>query len=63
MFKMILEKDVVFPDIKRHGIYISEDAKDLITKLMTKDPQQRLGSADDVDEVLSHKFFESLDLE
>lgn len=43
-------------------MHISEDAKDLITKLLTKDRKLRLGQNNDANEILSHQFFHDLDL-
>lgn len=66
MFRMIKEKSIKYPDLKRHGIYISDEAKDLINQLMMKDPTQRLGTRPGevgVDKVMGHPFFEGLDLD
>lgn len=52
-----------WPDPQKHGIFISDDAKDLITKLLIKDRKHRLGQLGDVDEVLSHQFFNGIDIE
>jgi len=35
----------------------SVDLKDLVLKLLTKDPAQRIGSTNDADEILEHKVF------
>lgn len=48
---------VNFPDDSK----VSDDAKDLITKLLTKERENRLGFNEDSDEILKHKFFESID--
>ena len=42
---------------------MSEELKDLITKLLNKDPQTRLGSTTDADEVVNHAWFRDLDWE
>lgn len=52
-----------WPDPVKHGITVSEEAKDLITQLLKKDRKQRLGQKQDVDEVLSHPFFKGLDMD
>lgn len=62
MYKMILEKNPKFPDIQKHGIYVSADLQDLISKLLTKDMDKRLGSQNDVEEVMSHPFFKDIDI-
>ena len=54
--KMILNDEVQFPDD------FSPDAKDLISKLLDKNPQTRLGSSEQgIEEIKKHKFFSSLD--
>jgi serine/threonine protein kinase len=45
----------------KHKITVSEEAKDLITKLLSKDRKERLGQKNDADEVLSHPFFNGID--
>jgi len=62
MYKMILDKNPKYPDMEKHGIYVSADLQDLITKLLNKDMDLRLGSKGDVDEVMSHPFFKDIDV-
>jgi serum/glucocorticoid-regulated kinase 2 len=57
MYDMIKTHQVKFP--KRYNI--SEDAKDLIRKLLEKDPKKRLGSQNGIEEIKAHPFFASLD--
>ena len=52
---------IVFPDPIKHKIYMSEELKDIITKLLERNPATRLGSKQDVDEVKSHPFFKGVD--
>lgn len=40
---------------------MSEPAKDLIKKLLSRDPSKRLGSERDAAEVREHPFFEGVD--
>lgn len=63
MYKMIKEKEPRFPDAAKHGISISEQAEDLIRKLLIKDPTTRLGSKNDANEILEHPFFDELDID
>ena len=42
---------------------MSDEIKDLITKLLDKDPKTRLGSTTDADEVVTHAWFRDLDWE
>lgn len=51
-----------WPDPVKHKINVSDEAKDLITMLLQKDRKQRMGQKKDAEEVLSHKFFEGVDL-
>ncbi len=62
LFQYITSKEVVFPDPKRHRIVLSDEAKDIITKLLRKKPGERLGAIGDSEEVMSHPFFKSIDV-
>lgn len=42
---------------------MSDELKDLITRLLDKDPKTRLGSNTDADEVVNHAWFRDLDWE
>ena len=42
---------------------MSDELKDLITKLLDKDPKTRLGSTTDADEVVNHAWFRDLNWE
>eukprot|EP01022_Parablepharisma_sp_SALTPOND_P013318 TRINITY_DN1774_c3_g1_i1.p3 TRINITY_DN1774_c3_g1~~TRINITY_DN1774_c3_g1_i1.p3 ORF type:complete len:406 (-),score=68.49 TRINITY_DN1774_c3_g1_i1:169-1386(-) len=61
LFQYITTKDIIFPDPKRYNIIISEEAKDIIKKLLRKKPAERLGAGNDVDDVLAHPFFKPID--
>lgn len=65
---LIRQGQVVFPDAIRHKIPMSEQSKDLISKLLDKNPESRLGSkldkdgkCLDADEICSHPWFEGID--
>ena len=62
MYFLIKESDVNFPDPQRHKISVSEEAQDLILKLLDKSRKTRLG-ANGVDEILAHKWFSDLDMD
>jgi len=62
MFKFIKEASIKYPDPVKHGISVSPLAQDLINKLLVKDMKKRLGTKNDVDEVLAHGFFKDIDL-
>ena len=58
----IRQSKVVFPDKNKYKIEYSNDFVDLVLKLLNKEKQDRLGSKGDVDEVLAHPFFASLNI-
>ena len=39
---------------------MSEELKDIITKLLERNPNTRLGSKQDIDEVKAHPFFKGI---
>ena len=57
MYDMIKNSQVKFP--KR--IKLSEEAKDVIIKLLDKNPKKRLGSQNGIEDIKTHPFFASLD--
>ena len=59
MYDMIKSSQVKFP--KR--VNLSEDAKDVIRKLLEKNPKKRLGSQSGIEEIKSHPFFASIDFD
>lgn len=58
----IRQSKVVFPDKSKYKIEYSSDFVDLVLKLLSKEKQDRLGSKGDVNEVLAHPFFASLNI-
>ena len=58
----IRQSKVVFPDKSKYKIEYSNDFVDLVLKLLSKEKQDRLGSKGDVNEVLAHPFFASLNI-
>ena len=63
MYELIKKKPVYFPDPARHKIKMSDECKDFITKLLEKDPANRLGTRSSIEEVMSHPFFKELNLD
>jgi serum/glucocorticoid-regulated kinase 2 len=57
MYEMIQNSAVKFP--KR--INLSEDAKDIIIKLLEKNPKKRLGYQKGIEEIKKHPFFAKID--
>jgi serine/threonine protein kinase len=55
MFEKILKADLTFPQ------FVSKDARHLLSGLLTRDPDRRLGSGKgDAYEIRSHPFFDGL---
>eukprot|EP00919_Chromeraceae_sp_WS-2016_P078582 GHVR01186244.1.p1 GENE.GHVR01186244.1~~GHVR01186244.1.p1 ORF type:complete len:139 (+),score=20.34 GHVR01186244.1:784-1200(+) len=57
MFKLIKDAEVKFSD----KVNLSPEGKDFLLKILSKNPKQRLGCNGDVEEILSHPWFKSLD--
>jgi hypothetical protein len=56
MFDKIMKADIMYP------AFMSDPAKDLLSKLLLRDPTERLGSGEsDADEIKSHPFFAGTD--
>ena len=49
-------ENLKFPE----DIEVDEVAKDLIQKLLTFNPSERLGSNEDANDIKNHKFFEGI---
>ena len=54
-FKKILEEELQFPALP----HVSSGCKDLIRRLLVKDPAERLGSTHGASEIKAHPFFET----
>jgi len=63
MYDLIKSKPVFFPDQKKHGIAMSADCKDFINKCLSKSPQDRLGSKNDINEILGHPWFKDINID
>ena len=59
MYELIKTAQVKFPK----KVTISEDAKDLIKKLLTKKPSQRMGYRTGLNEIRQHPFFATVDFD
>ena len=42
---------------------MSEELKDLIRKLLDRNPKTRIGSKDDINEIINHPFFKDVDID
>jgi serine/threonine protein kinase len=47
----------------KHGVEVSRDARDLISKMLCKNRNERLGKKDDVNEIINHPWFEEIDMD
>jgi serine/threonine protein kinase len=63
MYDLIEKFPVKFPDPERHGIPMSDEAKDIISKLLEKDPKKRLGYEGGIEEIISHPWFSDVDID
>lgn len=63
MYELIEKFPVKFPDPVKHKIPMSEEVKDLISKLLAKDPKDRIGTEGGVNEILKHPWFEGFDFD
>jgi serine/threonine protein kinase len=63
MYYLIQNAPVRWPERDRHGFEVSLEARDLLSRMLEKDRKKRLGATYDVQEILSHTFFQGLDLE
>ena len=59
MYELILYSALKFPP----RINASNDVKDLITRLLDKNPATRLGSKDGFNEIKSHAWFKQINLD
>lgn len=53
---------VIYPDKEKYNLDYTDEFVDIVEKLLTKNPAQRLGTKEDVHEVLSHPWFKDLDI-
>ena len=60
MYYLIQHAPIRWPEKSKHGIEVSRNAKDLISKMLTKDRKERLGQANDLNDILMHPFFADL---
>ena len=63
MYELIEKFPVKFPDPDKHKILMSEEVKDLITKLLEKDPKDRLGTNGEVEEIIKHPWFAEINFD
>jgi serum/glucocorticoid-regulated kinase 2 len=63
MYDLIEKFPVKFPDPVKHGIPMSEDAKDIISKLLEKNPKKRLGHDGGIEEIIAHPWFSDIDID
>ena len=55
MYRLIVTEKVLYPRI------VSAEARELISKLLTKNPDRRIGSLTDAEEVMEQAFFAAID--
>ena len=64
MYELIKNAEVKFPDPVKHNISISENAQDLISLLLQKDPTLRIGEGGaGIRQIFEHPFFDEFSVE
>ena len=58
-----LYKNIKYNDPRLDFPFLSDTARDLLSKLLKKDPKERLGSGTDADEIKHHPWFECINWE
>lgn len=55
-----LYNQILYDEPKLDYSFLGDDARDICSKLLDKDPRKRLG-ANDVDEIIQHRWFQGMD--
>ena len=63
MYNLIQQAPIRWPQKDKHGIEVSKDARDLISRMLEKNRKDRLGQHGDVEEILNHPWFAELDMD
>ena len=61
-WRLIRNKEARYPGLNHPEIQMSAECRDFIKKCLHKDPKQRLGSINDAEEVLSHPWFQTINV-
>ena len=68
VLNLICNEEVHFPQDVRYKmkngvqtVSVSEEARDIISKLLNKNPKKRLGYQNDFKEILIHPWFKEID--
>ena len=59
LYELILTSEITFPQ----NIYLSDEAKDIIYKLLRKDVKERLGFISGIVEIKNHPFFKGINFQ
>ena len=59
--KKICDQNVAFPNLEMHDIAMTTECKDFIAKCLKKNPADRLGSKNGLDDIIGHPWFKGLD--
>jgi serine/threonine protein kinase len=63
MYYLVENGPLKWPTKEQHGFEISAEAQDLISKLLEKDKNARLGKVNDVKDVINHPWFASINVD
>ena len=63
LLKNITHMNLVFPNRKKYNIEYSNEIMNLITKLLVRNPADRLGAINDYEDLVAHEFFNGFDMD
>ena len=59
--KKICEKQVAFPNMEVYNIAMTPECKDFIQRCLKKNPAERLGAQNGVQDIIGHPWFKGID--
>ena len=62
MYYLIESGPIRWPTKDKHGFEVSVESQDLITQLLNKDKQKRLGRINDVEDIIGHPWFKDINM-
>ena len=62
LFTRIQTAKIIFPDKEKYGLDYSDNFVDIVEQLLNKTHSKRLGTTNDVLEILAHPWFADIDV-
>lgn len=62
LLSKIQKAKVIFPDKEKYQVDYTDEFQDIVEQLLHKDQKKRLGSKNDVHEILAHPWFADIDI-